>query len=154
MRIHNTPVAVTLTLAHAQTIAQHALTQARSLAAKPIAVAVLDSGGHLQVVLREDGAAYLRPDIAIAKAWGALGMGESSRQLTARAVKKPEFFTSLVDIAQGRMGLSPGGVLIQDDRGSIIAAIGVSGELSDVDEQCAVAGIEAAGFTAFLGIDP
>jgi uncharacterized protein GlcG (DUF336 family) len=44
----------------------------------------------------------------------------------------------------------PGGVLIQSD-GVLLGAVGVSGDTSDNDEICAVAGIEAAGLKANAG---
>jgi uncharacterized protein GlcG (DUF336 family) len=53
-------------------------------------------------------------------------------------------------LAQGRMVPVPGGVLIQDDD-VLLGAIGVSGDSSDNDEICAVAGIEAAGLQASTG---
>jgi uncharacterized protein GlcG (DUF336 family) len=36
-------------------------------------------------------------------------------------------------------------VLIRDAAGDVIGAVGVSGDTSDRDEECALAGIEAAG---------
>ncbi|MBO0875239.1 MAG: heme-binding protein [Pseudonocardia sp.] len=138
-------------LSVAKEIAEATLRQGRAEEAAPLAVAVLDTGGHVQVVLREDGAGYLRVDIATAKAWGALGMGEPSRQLATRATQRPEFFTSLVEIGRGRIGLAAGGVLCTDDAGVLVGAVGVSGDTSDVDEHCAVVAIEAAGYRALTG---
>jgi uncharacterized protein GlcG (DUF336 family) len=46
---------------------------------------------------------------------------------------------------------NPGGVLIRDGGGNVIGAVGISGDLSDKDEMCAVAGIEAAGLKADPG---
>jgi uncharacterized protein GlcG (DUF336 family) len=45
----------------------------------------------------------------------------------------------------------PGGVLIRDAAGDIIGAVGISGDTSDKDELCCIAGIEAAGLTADTG---
>jgi uncharacterized protein GlcG (DUF336 family) len=42
-------------------------------------------------------------------------------------------------------------VLIRDRAGSLLGAVGVSGDSSDNDEVAAVAGIEAAGFAAETG---
>jgi uncharacterized protein GlcG (DUF336 family) len=53
-------------------------------------------------------------------------------------------------LAQGRLVPVPGGVLIQDG-GVLLGAVGVSGDTSDNDEICAVAGIEAAGLKANAG---
>ena len=95
--------------------------------------------------------ALLRYDIAYGKAWGALGMGFGSRTLAGRAAKTPQFFTMLAAASGGRMVTNPGGVLIKDSAGNIIGAFGISGDTSDKDEICAVAGIEAAGLKADPG---
>ena len=137
-----------LDLATARSIADGTLQRGRDRDAAPLAVAVLDVGGHVKVVLRDDGAAYLRVEIAIAKAWGALGMGQSSRRLANRAQQgQPEFFMSLVAVGRGRVALSAGGVLCADRDGQVIGAVGVSGDdVSDVDEACAAAAIDACGY--------
>jgi uncharacterized protein GlcG (DUF336 family) len=93
----------------------------------------------------------MRVDIATGKAWGALGMGFGSRELAERAAKQPMFITALAAASQGRMVPAPGGVIIRDAAGDIIGAVGISGDVSDKDEACAVAGIEAAGLTAQPG---
>ena len=53
----------------------------------------------------------------------------------------------------GRIVTNPGGVLIRDGAGNLIGACGISGDTSDKDEMCAVAGIEAAGLKAEPGVD-
>ena len=130
-----------------------ALQVAKESAAAPLAIVVIDDGGHLKAVQRQDGASILRTDIAFAKAWGALGMGQPSRLLAERAAKQEQFFASLLQIAQGRMALAPGGVLCVDDRGRIVGAVGISGDAPDVDERCAIAGIEKAGLRAIASAD-
>jgi uncharacterized protein GlcG (DUF336 family) len=95
----------------------------------------------------------LRFDIAFGKAWGALGMGFGSRTLASRAAKTPQFFTMLAAASGGRMVTNPGGVLIKDASGTIVGACGISGDTSDKDEMCAVAGIEAAALKADPGTD-
>jgi len=107
---------------------------------------VLDDGGHVKVLKREDGASILRPNIAIGKAWGAVGMGESSRQLGERLKERPAFLGSLSDMSGGKVVPVAGGVLIMDVN-EIIGAVGVSGGTSDEDEICAIEGIKAAGLT-------
>lgn len=136
---------MTITLSKADLMVEGALSTARAHSAAPLAVVVLDAGGHLKALARQDGASYLRTDIAFAKAWGALGMGQSSRQLAARAEKQPVFFSSVVPVAQGRMALSAGGVLCFDADGSLVGAVGISGDTADMDEICALAGLAAAG---------
>jgi glc operon protein GlcG len=58
----------------------------------PLTAAVLDVGGNLVVVKRADGSGILRVDIAIGKAWGALGMGISSRTIRDRLKDRPAFW--------------------------------------------------------------
>lgn len=133
-----------LTLEKASTIVDQALARARELKIRPLCVAVLDDGGHLKALKRADGASLLRPHIAIGKAWGAIGMGESSRHLGNRLKDRPSFLGALSDMSGGRVVPVPGGVLIMDGD-AIIGAAGASGASADEDEACVVAGIQAAG---------
>ncbi len=144
---------MSVTLAQASTIVDVALKKARETNLAPLTVAVLDAGGHLVAFKREDKSGILRFDIAFGKAWGALGMGFGSRTLAGRAAKTPQFFTMLAAASSGRIVTNPGGVLIHDGGGAIIGACGISGDTSDKDEMCAVAGIEAAGLKADPGTD-
>nr|WP_279343734.1 heme-binding protein [Variovorax terrae] len=125
---------------------------ARELGLNPLTFAVLDAGGHMVVLKREDTSGILRPDIAYGKAWGALGMGHGSRSLAQRAEKAPAFFTALASVSQGRMIPVPGGVLIRNAAGAVLGAVGVSGDMPDNDEACAVYGIESARLVADPGL--
>jgi uncharacterized protein GlcG (DUF336 family) len=140
-----------VTLAQAATIVDTALKKGREMNCAPLTVAVLDAGGHLVAFKREDLSGILRFDIAYGKAWGALGMGFGSRELGDRAAKNPLFFGVLASVAQGRLVPVPGGVLIKYASGGVLGAVGISGDTSDKDEVCAVAGIEAAGLNAVAG---
>jgi uncharacterized protein GlcG (DUF336 family) len=144
---------MSVTLAQASTIVDVALKKARETNLAPLTVAVLDAGGHLVAYKREDKSGILRFDIAFGKAWGALGMGFGSRTLAGRAAKTPQFFTMLAAASGGRMVTNPGGVLIRDSGNTIVGACGISGDTSDKDEMCAIAGIEAAGLKADPGVD-
>ena len=144
---------MSVTLAQASTIVDVALKKARDSNLAPLTVAVLDAGGHLVAFKREDKSGILRFDIAFGKAWGALGMGFGSRTLASRAAKTPQFFTMLAAASGGRMVTNPGGVLIKDASGAIVGVCGISGDTSDKDEMCAIAGIEAAGLKADPGTD-
>jgi uncharacterized protein GlcG (DUF336 family) len=137
-----------LTLARAQTAIASALSLAQSSGYKPMAVAVLDEGGHLVAFARDDGASMFRFDIAFAKAWGSVGMGASSRVLGERAKSNPNFFLSLAATSGGRFLPQTGGVLIKDGSGRVLGAIGASGGTGDEDELICIRGIEAAGFVA------
>jgi uncharacterized protein GlcG (DUF336 family) len=142
---------MSVTLAQASIIVDTALKKGRETNCAALTVAVLDAGGHLVAFKREDRSGILRYDIAYGKAWGALGMGFGSREFVERAAKNPVFTSALTTIAQGRLVPVPGGVLIKDAAGNVLGAVGISGDTSDKDEVCAVAGIEAAGLKAMVG---
>lgn len=137
-----------LSLKDANTIVAKALEKAREMKILPLSVVVLDAGGHLKAMQREDGASMFRFQVATGKAWAAVGMGASSRALAARAKDNPNFFVTLAATAEGKFLPQPGGVLIRDPDGRIVGAAGASGGTGDEDEACCVAGIEAAGFVA------
>ena len=140
-----------ITLAQASTIVDVALKKGREASLAPLTVAVLDAGGHLVAFKREDKSGILRLDIAYGKAWGALGMGFGSRTIFERAANTPTFYLALAAASGGRIVPNPAGVLIRDASGEIIGAVGISGDTSDKDEVCAVAGIEAANLKADPG---
>ncbi|MDP3979701.1 MAG: heme-binding protein [Pseudomonas sp.] len=140
-----------LNLHTATTISNHALALGRELSAAPLTVAVLDAGGHLISLQREDGASLLRPQIAIAKAWGAVALGKGSRAIAADAQQRPAFIGALNNLADGKLVPAAGGVLIRDQQGAVIGAIGITGDTSDVDEQCAIGAVLAAGLKADAG---
>ncbi|MDT5266590.1 MAG: hypothetical protein QOI90_3216 [Mycobacterium sp.] len=140
-----------LSLTRASAIVDAVLATARELALRPVAVTVLDPGGHPIVLKREDQAGILRHDVAHAKAWGCLGMGQGGGTLARHADRSPTFFTALAAISGGRMASSRGGVLIRDSDGTLLGAVGVSGDRPDNDEAAATAGIESVGLIADAG---
>jgi len=142
-----------LTLAHASIIVDKALELGRSRKLKPLAVAVLDAGGHLLALKREEDASILRPQIAESKAWGCLGMGYGGREFVRRNVIRPTFYTALAIASEGRIMPVAGGVLVRGADGQIIGAVGVTGDSEDNDDACAIAGIKAAGLLPDTG-DP
>ncbi len=134
-----------LNLKQAETIVAGAIARASELALKPLAIAIVDPGGHIISVQRQDGAAFLRPQIAIAKAAGALALGMSSRAIGAMATERPAFLASISALAPAGVAQAAGGVIITDAQGDVIGAAGASGDTSDYDEDCVLAGIAAAG---------
>ena len=110
---------------------------------KPLTVVVLDAGGHVISVEREDGASNNRFEIAYGKAYGALALGMGSRSLMARAEQQPYFITSAAAAVGGKLVPVPGGVLVKDAAGTVIGCVGVSGDTSDNDELAAISGIES-----------
>lgn len=140
-----------LTLDQASKIVDATLAEARKRNFRPIIALVLDAAGYAKAMKREDGAGLLHYEIAMGKAWGAVAMGSASRAQGERMEQRPGVVAAIAAASGGRFMPIPGGVLLRDDKGNLIGAVGVSGELSDNDEICAVAGIEAAGLVADTG---
>lgn len=138
-------------LSQASIIVDSALAKGRETACDPLTVVVLDAGGHVVAVKREDGSGIMRFEVAFGKAWGALGMGFGSRGYVERAKVNPAFVNALMAASGGRVVPVPSGVLIRDKAGHVIGAVGISGDTSDRDEVCAVAGIKAVGLTPDTG---
>ena len=139
-----------LTLDVARKILDAALAKGLEKKLKPLAVMVLDARGCVRISAAQDGTSLLRNEIAHGKAYGALALGMGSRALFQRAQEQAYFIGAVNTLAQGRMVPVPGGVLIQDS-GVLLGAVGISGDTSDNDEACAIAGIEAAGLKANAG---
>ena len=137
-----------LTLQQANQIIAGALAKSKASGFKPMGVAVLDDAGHLKAFAREDGASMFRFDVAQGKAWGAVGMGASSRTLMQRAKDNPNFFVSLAATSGGKFLPQTGAVLIKDAAGNVLGAVGASGGTGDEDETICIAGVESAGLAA------
>jgi uncharacterized protein GlcG (DUF336 family) len=140
-----------ITLGQAQTIIAAAIEEAGRRSLKPLAVVVLDGRGCLKALAAQDGTSLLRDKVAHGKAFGALGLGLGSRALLKRAEDNPAFIFAVNAIAGGALVPVPGGVLVREPGGDVVGAVGISGDTSDNDEFCAVAGIRAAGLEADVG---
>jgi uncharacterized protein GlcG (DUF336 family) len=136
-----------LTLKQANAIASHAVAAARTMGIPPVTVVVLDASGHLVTMQREDGASMFRFDVALGKAFGAVGMGVASRVLAERAKDNPNFFVALAATAEGKFLPQPGAVLIRDASGNLVGAAGASGGTGDEDEAICAQGVKDAGLT-------
>jgi uncharacterized protein GlcG (DUF336 family) len=136
-----------VSLDQATTLIDAALAAGTDAGMMPLTVAVLDTGGHLVALKRQDGSGIMRVQVATGKAWGALGMGASSRLLRDRLSDRPAFISALTVASEGRFIPVPGGVLIRDANSNVIGAVGISGDTSDKDEYSAIQGISAAGLT-------
>jgi uncharacterized protein GlcG (DUF336 family) len=139
-----------ISLEEASTVVDVTLREGVAHGYAPLTAVVLDPGGHLVAAKRSDLSSIMRVDVAFAKAWGVLAMGWPSRELVDRAQRMPQFFAALGVLAGGRLVPVAGGIPIRDAAGRLVGSVGVSGDSSDHDEECAVAGIEAAGLTPWL----
>ena len=139
-----------LTLENARLILDTALAKVMEKKLKPMAIVVLDARGTVKTAIAQDGTSLMRFEVAHGKAYGALATGLGSRALFKRANEQPYFIDAVNTLARGALVPVPGGVLIKD-AGDVIGAVGISGDTSDNDEECAVAGIKAAGLEADVG---
>ena len=139
-----------LTLEIARKILDVALAKGVEKKLKPLVVTVLDARGCIKISAAQDGTSLLRGEVAHGKAYGALALGMGSRALFQRAQEQAYFVDAVNTLAQGRLIPVPGGVLIQSG-GVLLGAVGISGDTSDNDEACAIAGIESAGLKANPG---
>ncbi|AMK25578.1 GlcG/HbpS family heme-binding protein [Sphingobium sp. TKS] len=137
-----------LSLDQARAIIAAALDRGLELGLKPLTVAILDAGGHLIALQRQDGASTMRPQIAIGKAAGALSLGVSSRTIAEMAAERPVFIASLGPISPAGIIPAAGGIIVKGADGAILGAVGITGDTSDNDEACALAGVAAVGLAA------
>lgn len=140
-----------ITLDQALRIAQSTLAEGRRLNLAPLTVVVLDQSGRHKTLLREDGCSLLRPEIAHGKAYGAIGLGLGGQELAKRAQSMQGFMNAYSDLTRGAAVPVPGGVIVRDEGGIILGAVGVSGDTSANDEVCAVAAITSVGLVADTG---
>lgn len=140
-----------LPLDTARKILDASLAKAAEMKLKPMAMVILDARGCLKAAAVQDGTSLLRSEVAHGKAYGALALGMGSRAIFKRANEQPYFVDAINTMARGALVPVPGGVLIKDNAGKLLGAIGLSGDTSDNDETCAVAAIESAGLSADIG---
>ncbi len=137
-----------LPLEKANLIIAEALRLGRAANLLPLTVVVLDAGGKMVAMQCEDGSGVIRFEVAFGKAYGALGMGISSRLIRDRLSSRPTFQAALATASGGQLIPVPGGVLVEDAEGITIGAVGISGDTSDKDEYCAIEAIKAAGYAS------
>ena len=137
-----------ISLAEAIRIIEGTFASAQKRNAYPLSAIVLDAGGRVKAFHKQDGSSLLRFEIAYGKAFAALSLNRSSRQVLQKAKEKPTFMQSLAELADGPLFLEGGGQLIRDDTGEIVGALGVTGDVNEVDDLCAIDGIHAGGFLA------
>jgi uncharacterized protein GlcG (DUF336 family) len=134
-----------LTLEVAEQIADAALAAGRRASPDALSVVVLDGGGHVKVVKREDGCPFLIATVAHAKAYGSIALGRPSSVLAQFGLAVPNLIPALAAMTGGQVMPAQGGVLIRTPGGEILGAIGVSGGAAEHDEKAAIAGVRAAG---------
>src|SRR5215510_8187326 len=135
-----------ITLDEAVKIINETFAEAKRRNTYPLTAVLLDAGGRVKAVLKQDGASLLRFEVSYGKAFASLALGRQSRLVLQKAKDKPLFMESFNELADGPMFLEGGGQLIRDDAGEVVGAIGVTGDTNEIDDLCAIAGIRAAGY--------
>src|SRR5262249_21869152 len=135
-----------ITLDEANQIIAGTFASAGKRKAYALAAIVLDAGGSVKAFQKQDGAALMRFEIAYGKAFAALSLNRSSRQVLQKEREKPYFMAALERLADGPLFLEGGGQLIRDKTGEIVGALGVTGDVNEVDDLCAMDGIRSAGY--------
>ena len=134
-----------VSLAQAERIIDAVIARGAALNCRPISVIVVEPGCKVKAFKKEDGASMVRFEMAFGKAYAALSLGRSSKLLRERAVERPIFMRYLIAASGEQIFPEGGGMLIRDEAGDVIGAVGVTGDTEDRDEELAVHGIHAAG---------
>jgi uncharacterized protein GlcG (DUF336 family) len=134
-----------VTLAQADRIIDAILARGRELDCRPLSVVVTEPGAVVKAFKKEDGSAMMRFEMARGKAFAALALGRSSSLVRVRTEQRPLFMSYLMNAADGQIFAEGGGMLIRDQRGEVIGAVGVTGDTQEQDEALAAHGIRAAG---------
>ena len=142
---------MSVSLEQARRIADASLVKGRELSLKPLSVVVLDPRASVVISLSEDGCSQMRQRIALGKAKASIQLGLGTRALMKRAEEQAYFIQSMNGLAGGEFVPVPGGVLLRDQAGALLGAVGISGDTSDNDEEAALAGIAAANLVGDTG---
>lgn len=134
-----------ITLEQADIIIDTTIARGTELKCRPLSAAVLDVGGNVKAFKKQDGSSMIRFEMAFGKAYTALSLGRASRLVLQRAEERPIFMEYLIRASGGKMFPEGGGMLIRDENGDVIGAVGVTGDTQERDEECGIAGILAAG---------
>lgn len=133
-----------ITLHQSERIIDAVLARGRELNCRPLSVVVTDPGARPKAFKKEDGSAMMRFEMALGKAYAALALGRSSRLVRMRTEERPLFMNFLMEASDGQIFPEGGGLLIRDDRGEVIGAVGVTGDTQERDEELAAHGIRVA----------
>ena len=133
-----------VTLEQSERIIDAILARGRELQCRPLSVVVVELGARVKAFKKEDGSAMMRFEMALGKAFAALALGRSSSLVRARTEERPLFMSYLMNASDGQIFAEGGGMLIRDEAGEVIGAVGVTGDTQERDEELAAHGIRAA----------
>jgi uncharacterized protein GlcG (DUF336 family) len=107
----------------------------------PMGIAVVDASGRLVASVRMDGASWITPEVARAKACAAAAFGQPTATMRPMAQGLSDFFAGLTTITGGQFAAVGGGIPLIANK-QLIGAVGVAGGLPEVDDACAQAGAQ------------
>ena len=140
-----------LSAEQALTIILNARKRAAEISSPPVAIAVVDDGGNVLALVRDEKAGFARADIALNKAWGCFALALPSRALRDQVKGWESWFVGIQGATGGRLMPVLGGVFVRDENGRALGAVGVAGAPGEVDEALAVHGIRSIGLLADAG---
>ena len=120
-------------------------TRGRELSCRPLSVVIVEPGAKVKAFQKEDGSAMMRFEMAFGKAYAALALGRSSSLVRVRTEERPVFMQYLIRASDDQIFPEGGGMLIRDNNGEVIGAVGVTGDTQERDEELAAYGIRAVG---------
>jgi uncharacterized protein GlcG (DUF336 family) len=135
-----------ITLAQSNRIIEAICVRGRELACRPLSVVIVEPGAKVKAFQKEDGSAMMRFEMAFGKAYAALALGRSSSLVRVRTEERPLFMRYLIRASDDQIFPEGGGMLIRDQDGEVIGAVGVTGDTQERDEELAAHGIRAGGF--------
>jgi uncharacterized protein GlcG (DUF336 family) len=121
------------------------LGRGREINCRPLSVVVVEPGAKVKAFQKEDGSSMMRFEMAYGKAYAALALGRSSSLVRVRAEERPLFMQYLIRASGDQVFPEGGGMLIRDNEGETIGAVGVTGDTQERDEELAAYGIRSAG---------
>ena len=133
-----------VTLEQSNHIIDAILARGRDLKCRPLSVVVTDPGARPIAFKKEDGSAMMRFEMALGKAFAALALGRSSSLVRVRTEQRPLFMNFLMGASDGQIFPEGGGMLIRNEHGEVIGAVGVTGDTQERDEELAAHGVRAA----------
>jgi uncharacterized protein GlcG (DUF336 family) len=132
-------------LEQANRVIEAVLARGRELKCRPLSVVVVEPGASVKAFQKEDDSSMLRFEMAYGKAYAALALGRSSSLVRVRAEERPMFMEYVIRASGDRIFPEGGGMLIRNNDGDVIGAVGVTGDTQERDEELAAHGIRAAG---------
>jgi uncharacterized protein GlcG (DUF336 family) len=134
-----------ISLEQSNRIIEAIFARGRALGCRPLSVVVVEPGAKVKAFQKEDGSAMMRFEMACGKAYAALALGRSSSLVRVRTEERPLFMQYLIRASDDQIFPEGGGMLIRDQDGEVIGAVGVTGDTQERDEELAAHGIHGVG---------